>query len=145
MVAFKRENNCNGNQIINLDDIMQHVGNKDGNILSLIKISLRLLLWMKVFWSGFAGGFVKGFGLFSDIFKQFCEKYFPGKNIYMIPTTTLYPNPCTLTPALSPLNKSISTEVFPSSFVYSLEAFLPLRLKRILTWSVMRWWKYKCT
>lgn len=32
MVAFKRENNCNGNQIINLDDIMQ-VGNKDeGNI-----------------------------------------------------------------------------------------------------------------
>lgn len=28
MVAFKRENNCNGIQIINLDDIMQ-VGNKD--------------------------------------------------------------------------------------------------------------------
>lgn len=37
MVAFKWENNCNGNQIITLDDIMQ-VGNKDGEILSLIKI-----------------------------------------------------------------------------------------------------------
>lgn len=36
MVAFKWENNCNGNQIITLDDIMQ-VGNKDGEILSLIK------------------------------------------------------------------------------------------------------------